>query len=257
MTKKKSSKQNVIIVILSILLLISITFGITYSLINGKDDLVAGSISTATLRLELQPEQPEGDPSHSGTGGLSISHPLGDGAFAVPGTPLNHTALNILNQASCSAYIVIVYKLETLKDGRDVFETITDLPALEFDSIKVKKDWTAIEYTCKNTAETTIYSCLVNTTPFVSRQNNTEYESDSTTSGYIIPVFDSNAISIPTSWDNRMQGCEVRISITAYAVQADLGDDFTGQLSTATESQKAQLITEKVLTICGVDATNS
>lgn len=250
MTKKKSSKQNVIIVILSILLLISITFGITYSLVNGKDDLVAGSITTATLRLELQPvDSGSSDPEHGGTGKLEISHPLGEDAF-VPGTPLNHTALNILNQASSSTYIVIVYSIQTIKDGADISNDVRDVPALKFDD--TEDSWTAIEYTCKNTAQTTIYSCLVGVDPFSAKQSHPNY--DVTKGGYIIPVLASDSISIPKSWDNRMMGCEVTISITAYAVQSQLGEEFTARLNTATSTeQKAQIIAEQVLTICGVD----
>ena len=85
MIKKKSNAQNIIIIILCILLVVSIAFGVTYSYYNGKTDLIKGTITTANLSIELHDDK-------GITSEFSISAPI-DEMYMVPGNNLNNLEL--------------------------------------------------------------------------------------------------------------------------------------------------------------------
>lgn len=253
MVNKKSSTQNVIIVILSILLLISITFGVTYSFYNGKDNLIAGTITTANLNLKLEGSDPFGHTTE-----FQISAPLGE-EYLVPGNNLNNVALNINNKASSESYMVVVYSLDAYRDGVSISNELGETPAIDFITEKLPSDWTPITYKCKN-IENRSFRCLVGLRKFPARQSQTIYEY-STDGGYLIPVLKENSIKLPgKEWESNLMGCVVTISITAYAIQANgLGTEFQIALDQALESndvaKASGLIAEKVLTICGFDSS--
>jgi len=63
-------------------------------------------------------------------------------------------------------------------------------------------------------------------------------------------------------WTNILQNCDVTISITAYAIQAEnLPAEYSGPITTAHANQnmeaKSQAIANAVLEICGVDSANA
>lgn len=256
MVNKKSSTQNVIIVILSILLLISIAFGVTYSFYNGKDNLIAGKITTANLSLAL-----EGEDQFGHTTEFQISAPLGE-EYLVPGNNLNNVALNINNKASSESYMVVVYSLDAYRDGVSIADELSDTPAIDFITEKLPADWYPITYKCQN-IENRSFKCLVGLQKFPAKQSQSVYQ-QSTDGGYLIPVLKENSIKLPgKEWKSNLMGCIVTISITAYAIQANgLGAEFEIALAAArandedngNNSQTAQLLAQKVLTICGFDA---
>lgn len=243
MIKKKSSKQNFIIAILCILLIISIVFGFTYSYYNGRSNLVKGTITTANLSIEL----------HDNTGKtteFSISAPLGE-EYLVPGNNLNNVALNIYNKCNRSTYMVVVYTLSAIKVDtlEDVTHLIQDTKAIEFQEDAFDTNiWQPITYQCKNSTRT--FTCLVGKHEFDGRG-----DSD----GVLIPVLYENKIKIPgKEWGPVLMNCNVTISVMAYAIQSDLDDaNFYSQLEKAQErgdtQAVAQLIAEQVLVHCQVD----
>ena len=245
MTKKKSNGQSIVIVILSILLLISIGFGITYSYYNGKSNLVKGTITTANLSIELQGSDTSGQTTE-----FSISAPYGE-EFLVPGNNLNNVQLNLFNKCNQETYMVVVYTLSAVKnDGskEDVTSQLTNMPAISFQENAIDPAiWRPISYRCSNIDAT--YTCLAGINPFDSRGE---------TDGKYIPVLTPNSIRIPEQWNDILQNCSVTISVTAYAIQAkNLGREYEDAILDAVEASdmeaKAQAIAKAVLEICKVD----
>ncbi|MBQ7880270.1 MAG: hypothetical protein IJ358_00280 [Clostridia bacterium] len=244
MIKKKSNTQNVIIIILCILLLISIAFGVTYSYYNGKTNLVKGTITTANLAIEL----------HDTTGKtteFSISAPFGE-EYLVPGNNLNNVELNLYNKSSRDTYMVVVYSLSAVKvdTGEDVTDKLNNTPAISFQDDAINTSvWKHIVYNCENIDAS--YTCLVGINPFDGRGE---------TDGVYINVLKPNSIKIPgKEWGDVLQNCNVTISVMAYAIQSDgLDDEYLEPILNAQElgdsSAKANAIANAVLEICGVDA---
>ncbi|MBQ7798428.1 MAG: hypothetical protein IJ371_04825 [Clostridia bacterium] len=249
MVKKKSNGQNVVIIILCVLLLISIGFGVTYSYYNGNSNLVKGTITTANLSIELQ-----GADAFGQTTEFSISAPFGE-EFLVPGNNLNNVRLNLLNKCNQKTYMVVVYSLSAIKNDetkQDVTSQLTNMPAISFQEGKIDTDtWHTISYQCQNIDAT--YTCLVGIDPFEGRG-----DSD----GVYINVLEPNSIKIPEQWNNILQGCSVTISVTAYAIQAEnLGANYRDPIWNASDAgdidAKAQAIAKAVLEICQVDVAAS
>ncbi len=243
MIKKRSNAQNVIIIILCILLLISISFGFTYSFYNGKTNLVKGSITTANLAIELH------DTSGKTTE-FSISAPFGE-QFLIPGNDLNNVELNLYNKSTRKTYMVVVYNLSATKidTGEPIDQYLNNTPAISFRQNAINTSvWQPFSYSCENINKT--YACLVGINEFDGRG-----ESE----GYHINVLPTNSIKIPAQeWGPILMGCNVTISVMAYAIQAEgLENKYLEPILHAQAAgdvqAKAQAITKAVLEICGVD----
>lgn len=245
MIKRKSLSQNLAIAILSILLFISIVFGVTFSYYNSKSNLVKGAFSSANISIKLFGQSTFGQSSE-----FSISAPLGE-KYIVPGNKLNNVELNLLNNCTQSTYIVVVCSLSAYKNNKekeDITHLLNNIPVLSFSEDAINTDiWKPILYQCSNPAST--FTCLVGINPFASR---------STEIGNTINVLPSNSIEIPKEWDNVLQNCHVTISIVAYAIQSsDLPTEYLAPILAATENNdieaKAQAIANATLQICQVD----
>lgn len=243
MIKKKSNSQNLIIIILAILLVVSIAFGVTYSVYNGKTNLVKGTITTANLAIELHNDSGK-------TTEFSISAPYGE-EYLIPGNNLNNIELNLFNKSNRETFIVVLYTLSATKisTGEDVSNELKNTPAISFRDNAINTDvWLPISYQCTNTTGT--YTCLVGID---------EFEGKGDTSGYYINVLPTNSIKIPAAeWGKELMDCNVTISVMAYAVQAELDSVYLEPILTAQEAgnmeAKAQAIAKATLEICGVDA---
>lgn len=243
MIKKKSNVQNLVIIILCVLLVISIGFGVTYSYYNGKSNLVKGTITTANLSIGLQ-----GDDGSGQTTEFSISAPLND-QFLVPGNNLNNVELNLINKCNQKTFMVVVYSLTAFKNDtrEDVTPYLANMPAISFQQNAYDKNtWKDIRYQCKN--KNASYTCLVGVNPFDPKTSD---------NGYSIKVLKSDSIKIPTEWNDILQNCSVTISITAYAIQADNVEIDYPNVNSADEQTKAQAIAEATLKICKVDASSN
>lgn len=245
---KKNRGQSIIIVVLSVLLLTSIGFGVTYSYYNGKTNLVKGSITTANLSIALHGEQ------FGQTTEFSISAPINE-SFLVPGNGLYNLKLNLYNQCNNDTYMVVVYSLSAIKTMEDkskvdISSQLTNTPAIGFqENAFDTKKWKSITYTCENLTNTS-YTCLVGLNTFSGRELNTD--------GYYINVLQENKIKIPEQWTNLLQNCDVTISIMAYAVQADLPEKYSLPIFNAeNDEDKAQAIAKATLEICKVDVAKN
>lgn len=245
MIKRKPHSQNLAIAILSILLFISIAFGVTFSYYNSKSALVKGSFSSANLSINLF-----GQNSFGQTAEFSISAPLGEN-YLVPGNKLNNVELNLLNQCSQSTYIVVVYSLSAFKNNKekeDITHLINNIPVISFSENSIDTNtWQPLLYKCSNSSST--LTCLVGINPFAPK---------SIALGDTINILQPNSIEIPKEWDNVLQNCYVTISIVAYAVSSTgLPTEYLNPILTATENNdieaKAQAIAKAILQICQVD----
>ena len=240
MIKKKSNVQNLIIVILCILLLISIGFGVTYSYYNGQSNLVKGTITTANLSIGLQ-----GTNEYGQTTEFSISAPFGE-EFLVPGNNLNNVELNLVNKCTQKTYMVVVYSLTAFKNDaskEDVTPLLANMPAISFQADTIDTAvWKPITYQCKN--KDASYTCLVGIEPFNSKTSD---------NGDPINVLKANSIQIPTAWNDILQNCSVTISVTAYAIQADNLFEYQDKITSSDLEIRAQGIAEATLKICKVD----
>ncbi len=255
MVKRKSNVQNIVIIVLSILLLVSLGFGVTYSYYNGRTNLVKGTITTANLSIELHDK-------FGVTTEFSISAPFGE-EFLVPGNNLNNVELNLYNKCNQETYMVVVYSLSAIKNDetkQDVTPQLGNTPAIAFRKNAINTNiWQPISYQCNNINAT--YTCLVGINPFSSK---------GATNGNYINVLPVNSISIPVEWNDILQNCNVTISVMAYAIQADLDSapmyqqpilNAEEKINTtqnveqkeAAKQEKAQAIAKAVLEICKVD----
>lgn len=239
MIKKKSNVQNLVIIILCVLLLISIGFGVTYSYYNGKSNLVKGTITTANLSIGLQGQNEFGQTTE-----FSISAPFGE-EFLVPGNNLNNVELNLINKCNQNTYMVVLYSLSAFKTDtkENVTPQLANMPAISFqeDTIDINV-WKPITYQCDN--KDASYTCLVGINPFDPKTSN---------DGYSINVLKPNSIQIPTAWNDVLQNCSVTISVTAYAIQADNVEIDYPDVNNSDLDIRAHGIAEATLKICKVD----
>lgn len=252
MVKKKTNGQSIVIIILSILLLISIGFGVTYSYYNGKSNLVTGNIMTATLSISLN-----GVDSNGETTKFSISAP-GE-QLLVPGNSLNNVALNLSNDCTQRTYMVVLYSLSAhiikkTEDEKPQYipnDLLKDIPAITFKEDAFETDvWHSIIYKCAN-VENTSYACLVGINPFKGKES-------STSPSLPINVLNKNSLKIPHEWNDDLQNCEVTISVIAYAIQAEnLEAKYREPILKAEADNKiedkAQAIAKAVLEINKID----
>ena len=225
MIKKKSNSQNIVIAILSILLLISIAFGITYSYYNGKSNLIKGTVTTANLSIRLFGQSDFGQTSE-----FSISAPFGE-EFLVPGNKLNNVELNLINKCTQPTYMVVVYSLSAFKNDEtkeDVTDRLTNMPAISFKDNAVDLNvWKPISYRCENISST--LTCLVGINSFDPMNNN---------DGSIVNILRPNSIEIPGEWDNALQNCCVTISVVTYAIQSNyLPENYNDPILEAEKSK--------------------
>lgn len=218
MTKKGASKQNIVIIVLSVLLLLSIIFGTTYSYFNGSaDNKIAGSITTATLRIEL------GGSDFSDSSSFSLHQ--GDDKV-VPGHPLQNTELRIMIDSTISTYMMVTYSMEIgNEDPDDPIDTST-MEVLDLQDNVTGQNWKIYNYTC-NDGKSKICTLIYMGDNGVFNPNVSHYASNKNIPDNVSVVLQAGALRVPTSWENNMQGKTISVTFSAYAVQAvAFGDQF-------------------------------
>lgn len=243
MIRKKVSAQNIVIIILSILLLVSIGFGFTYSYYNGKSNLAKGSVTTASLAIELHDTDGK-------IGTFEISAPIND-SVVVCGNDLLNAELNILNKSNRDTYIMVLYSLRATKldTGEDVTYKLNNTPALDFQDDKLNTNvWTPITYSCEYKEQ--VYTCLVGSRAFDRRASS---------EGNLINILPANSLKTPgAEWGNELQGCCVTFSVVAYAMQSDnlVSSAYWPAIDNAGNNKEArcQAIAKAILQLENVDA---
>lgn len=212
MIQKSRSKQNIAIVVLSLLLLLSIVFGSTYSYFNGTSkNLISGTITTATLSVELTGV----DSNKEETTFILSTSP----DKIVPGQPLNNTALQIKNTSVVSTYMVVVYALY-IHDPENIEDTTpapSDMVAMDVNEEVVGDGWKRYYYTCKDN------SSIINTLIYLGDNGNGSgvFEASANGEAKTSLVLHADALKVPSTWSNNMQGKTVSLRFTAHIIQSD------------------------------------
>ena len=215
--KKVTSKQNIAIIVLSILLLISIGFGVTYSYFNGRSNELTntGKVTMATLKVEIN-----GVDETSGETTTFSLHT--DGTEVVPGQPLSNTALQISNSSPVATYMAVVYSLKIVTKDDDGNETIVNAPseleAMDIQKASVGDGWRKQLLTARDEKST------INMLIYLGGSEGTGtgiFSAGNTNSPNKSIVLDADCLKVPESWDNKMQGRTVTLTFTAYVIQAD------------------------------------
>lgn len=233
--KGKTNKQNIAIIILSVLLLISIAFGATYSYFNGKTNLIQGSVTTATLSVELQ--------DHTGsTTGFSLSTGTDK---VIPGQGLANTSLYVQNNSAFPVYCAIKYYMEVYDEDEYRYyeenqtglkpnekEIMEDVSALAFRPDAISNNWYIHKYQCVN--ETGNYQMLV-CTEQIPRNSR-------------VAALTGGALMVPYDWRNDMQNCRIIIHFQAFVIQADYLENVYPDIASSDLETKIKGIAEAIVT---------
>lgn len=245
MIKKGTSKQNIAIIVLSLLLLLSIIFGATYSYFNGvTGELISGTVTTATLKVEISGY--DTDLKEEATFQLARDN---NDENIVPGQPLTNTALRINNSSPVNTYMVVTYSLniEGNNEAENPIDT-TIMDAMNLKEAAVGDGWRKHSHTCKDGStklHTLVY--LGNEIKGVSVNKGEgdgifiASQRDENGNNYSL-VLNYDCLVIPTSWGNEMQGKTISITFTAYVIQAEyLNTTYSGVVSTDLNNRTASI----------------
>lgn len=215
MVKKGTSKQNIAIIVLSILLLLSIIFGTTYSYFNGaSQELISGTITTATLTVSLSGADELGQttPFELHTGSDKV----------IPGQPLHNTRLQIKNESPVNTYMMVSYALTIINDDDENPIDTSILDVLDLQTEAVGDGWRKYDYTCKDTRTkicTLIYlGSLYSGLSVASGEGDGIFLASGPNTSLVLHA---DCIKVPTTWQNEMQGKTISVSFTAYVLQSE------------------------------------
>lgn len=258
MIKKGTSKQNIAIIVLIVLLLLSITFGATYSYFNGSTNQVTGgSITTAILRIDLAGEY---DPSQieigSGRDGITILQ-----GKIVPGQPLANTALSIYNYSEVATYMMVIFTFSAEKATTGEVVDTKDLDVLDIQDGSTCDGWVKHTYTCNDGSK--MYGVV-----YMGNSESGEIGkgdgvipkwqdavTDPNANYSILNVLTSDCLQAPTSWGNALQGCTLTFSFTAYAVQTEgMSEIYTGIVNENYDVRRSA-IAKAIIELNGLDNT--
>ena len=246
--KKVTSKQNIAIIVLAILLLISIGFGVTYSYFNGRSTELTnnGSVTLATLHVEINGY----DTLENKTTEFSLHT---DGSEVVPGQPLSNTALQISNSSPVDTYMVVVYSLHIVDNPTNI--DTTKMEAMDIQESSVGDGWRKQVYTCNDT-ETKI-NLLVYLGGEDGNGSGVFSKSVDPTNPRTSLVLNSDCLKVPESWDNDMQGKTVTLSFTAYIIQAEAMKNVYPDIQNSDMLIRKNAISEMFVTEFAMDTTTA
>ena len=245
--KKVTSKQNIAIIVLSILLLISIIFGVTYSYFNGRSNELTntGNITMATLKVEIS--------GYDETIGQTTDFSLHtDGTKVVPGQPLSNTALQISNTSPVATYMAVVYSLKIITKDEEGKEVIIDAPsemeAMDIQNSSVGDGWRKQSYLCNDgTSRLNLLVYLGGSDENKGRGYGIFPQAASAEEPGTSLVLDGDCLKVPESWGNDMQGKTVTLTFTAYIIQADaISNKYPSILDGEEIEEDAKLRTEAI-----------
>lgn len=258
MVKKRMSKQNVMIIILSVLLLLSLIFGATYAYFSGSSNtLTSGYITTAVLNVNLNPADEDGNVS-SDEFQLEVTEDKRKNV--VPGQPLTNTALQVTNTSPVATYMVVTYslKLGTKEEAEDAPQTY-DVMNLRGEAVGA--GWSQYVYTCKD-GQSKISTLVYLGSKFDGRDVELGYgdgifSKELNDDKDYTKVLNSDCLIVPYTWDNEMQGKTIFVTFTAYVLQVQgLSANYPDVTNVNVETRK-QAIAKAVISEFSLDKTTS
>ena len=258
------SKQNIAIIILSALLILSLGFGATYAYFSGSSDqLVSGYITTAVLNVELDPL----DTLNNKLDKTSFELEMNSKKNIIPGQPLSNTALQVTNTSPVPTYMMVVYTLQILEKLDNAPDK--DIPdASKMEAMNIQEDavgdgWRMVAHTCNDGS--TIISSLV----YLGDNGNgngvcnaATTNPDGSVKGVESKVLSAGCLMVPPSWDNKMQGAKIRLTFTAYILQVEGLSINYPQLSgknfnDLTGERKAEVLADVMIKEHRIDTTQA
>ncbi len=254
MAKKGISKQNVAIIVLSILLLLSIVFGATYSYFNGSaENKIAGSITTATLKVEL------GGSDFSDSSSFSLH--TGD-SNVVPGQALYNTELRIKIDSSIKTYMMVTYTM-TIYNDTDKRELNDEIDPTVWDILDINPDaagqnWQIYNHLCED-GKTKICSLVYmgDDKLGVFDPNVPHYPVSKNIDNNVSIVLQAGALRVPTPWNNDFQGKTIAVTFSAYVVQATGLKDSYPSINTEDEDIRREAIAKAIIQEFDLDKTTA
>ena len=258
MVKKKTTKQNVAIIVLSILLLVSIAFGVTYSIFSGSsDELTSGSITTATLTVGIQavPDdtlwKPEDEYWQN-----SSSFQLHTAGNILPGQPLENTALQVGNTSPVPTYMVVIYTLEISNDTSDpdeesFIQADGTMDVMDLKADAVGSDWVKKVHIC-NDGASKIHSLV-----YLGNNGNGNgiFPAAVNNQAQTSLALHAGSLKVPTSWQNDMQGKSIRVNFVAHVIQAEALSETYPDVVNQDANVRAEGILKSIITEFNLDNT--
>ncbi len=252
MAKKGISKQNIAIIVLSILLLLSIVFGATYSYFNGSaENKIAGSITTATLKVHLS------GPDTSDSSSFSLH--TGDNNV-VPGQALYNTELRIKVESTIETYMMVTYTM-TIYNDKDKQEVNTDIDPTVWDILDLNPDaagqnWKIYNHLCED-GKTKICSLVYmgDDLSGVFNPNVSHYPASKNIDNNVSIVLQAGALRVPTPWTNDFQGKTIAVTFSAYVVQSTALFDKYPSINTSDPDNRREAIGDAIITEFDLDKT--
>lgn len=254
MAKKGISKQNIAIIVLSILLLLSIVFGATYSYFNGSaENKIAGSITTATLKVDLS------GPDISDSSSFSLH--TGDNSV-VPGQALSNTELRIKVDSTINTYMLVTYSM-TIYNDKDKQEINTDIDPTVWDILDINPDaagqnWQIYNHLCED-GKTKICSLVYMGDDLlgVFNPNVSHYPASKNIENNVSIVLQAGALRVPTPWTNDFQGKTIAVTFSAYVVQAEALEQAYPAIITSDPDDRREAIAQAIISEFGLDKTTA
>lgn len=249
MIKKGTSKQNVAIIVLIVLLLLSITFGATYSYFNGSTAPInSGQVTTAILHIDLVGSSGENNDM------ITISQNK-----IVPGQPLSNTALTIYNYSEVSTYMMVIFTFTAEKTETHEKVDTTNLDVLDISDGATKEGWVKTTYTCKD-GVSKIYGVVYMGSSALGVKGQGDGIISPKTAGQeysVLEVLNADCLKAPSSWGNALQGCTLTFNFIAYAIQSEDIPYRFQEVDNEDANTRRLAIAEAIIELNGLDLTQA
>ena len=210
MFKKKLSGQTVVIVILTILLLLTLSFGGVFAYYTYSSRRITGEIIMASLSIDLETS------NTTDKSVISISNK----GQVVPGEKLKNSALFLKNTSSVGVYIAIVYELKAVNKNQEEIEDLFQEPVLGLgldyinphspehtEIISYNEDeW--VDYIFHAEQEDKYYRCLIHIKGLPPSEGKIQQ----------ITVIEENQLSLSKRMGNRYMSSTISFIMQAYAI---------------------------------------
>lgn len=200
MVKKKVSGQTIAIIILSILLLLAISFGGVYAYYTNATKTIYGEIRMAYLHINLITDTDNSD----------FSQILQSNGLFVPGQRLKNSPLIIENKSNTETYLVVVYKVNTDKEVVD-YDDSKPLIDIGLTNESLWSDYLFVSYDGGVRTRCLVTKTAVPAVP-------TDADPDQ------IIVIGKDELKIPSTWGNGYMNMNIGFSFQAFAIGKDTFD---------------------------------
>lgn len=252
MVKKKISGQTIAIIVLVFILILTIGFGAVYAYFSTTSNSVTGKITMANLNIDLRAEHTDTDGDD--TASSDKSEIILSSTNVLPDQTLKNSALVVMNGSDADVYLIVVYRIDAIKDGGHGEPVVDDFDGCLIDigvdyinnshsttkkhdnshtdttrDLRRNTDWVDYVFTYTHdqgtpddtTDDTTVsYRCLVCTKKFDAPAKGTQNR---------IEVIAKDSLGLHKDMDNDYQTAELTFTFQAYVIGA--GEGFVSEIN--------------------------